>query len=424
MWWYGAGAGVPPVEPPYGPDAVEDAPPNPAFVMPAPTVPPAIPIPAPPPAGMPGELPHWLQRALNGAAQGPAETLEAFVDPATVTTAAAVVTIGMAAWEVGKRLFSGPPDGNFVNSSDVVTYSHPNTPVTQPKKACKVTFSLRARAGLSLGVDIDLDALDKKGIKGDTKDFWYVLNFEYNGNDVFNASIGAVDQSKRASGGTIITQWQAMRISKEGDPVAKLHFELRDSRADFKGQSILRGGIDVSATGEVKFNIWSTDRFGTRNDWVVAMPVPPLPPIAGNLYGYCPLIKPYIPVGPIAIPIQTFVFFRPGKAQLEPASEDRFAKMLANWSTTNQRLVESLRNGETPIYITAYASQTGSGRLNRELTKARAASVEGLMRQMLGLGAQAKVVVSALGKDAPTGGTRGESDWERRVDIQIPYRVG
>ena len=299
--------------------------------------------------------------------------------------------LGVALFQTGQSILTS---GAFSSNSSTVSYVHERTPPSQTFRRCVREFSFVAfHPRPIIG-----------HIVGD-QNFWFRLEFDYNGNDVRNAGVRAlVDRSSTLTTSSFTATFEGREYSVRTDPVAEVVFLISGQWDPWgRGYVSFEGKLYVKADGSVRL----TD-FRSERNWVWV----------GTRPAGCERVAPAPPPVPprdIVLPIPFVVYFSPpGSDRLREGDEQRLARWILGLAPP---LRQSLEQGRSPIRVDGYASTTQPAPANRDLSRRRAERVARLLRDLLGPGA--RLEVRAFGEHLARTPDRVENPRERRVIITL-----
>ena len=302
--------------------------------------------------------------------------------------AVAAAGLGIAVFQTGVSIFSG---GSFKTSSTPANYTHKKTPPHEPLDRLTVKFKLNAfhpRRGLS------------------DPNFWFKLNFEYNGFDIKAASITPL----RSKSSTLIKSnfsitFSPTAYSAPADTVAKIRFLVSGNwDPTGSGDVSFDGYVDITAKGGFSFKINSEKNWvefkGYYNPKWIRIKNPSKPrPIVRRILNHT-------------------VYFSPsGSSRVSDKSIQQLRYWLKNIGTNPQAFINRLKAGAEPIQLDGFASTTASISKNQRLARKRAENVQHILRDFVGY--NAKINIEIHGELDANTANNVEDSKERKVEIKI-----
>jgi outer membrane protein OmpA-like peptidoglycan-associated protein len=321
---------------------------------------------------------------------------------------AAAVELGAAVLSIGAAVTQG---GDFSCTSAPISYVHENTPTTQAFKSCRKEFLVAAFVPAPRNM-WPLPTPGPKDANAITEDFWFALEFEYNGNDVREVKINPLfDKSSTLYKSKFNISFAPDKLSVPRDPVAAVRFTIAGSWE--KWQLPLNTKVSFGGSLDVRADGFYAVRITSEKDWVshrsisypcpFVLPVIPAPP---------KVVPPKIPI-PVTSQLQVF-FSPPGSDRIVEADEDKIVKWFQALPSATRGKISA---GTLPISIEGYASTTAGKPFNRELSRRRALKVQRILQDIAGSAAQFRV--NAFGEYQAATADRVESPTERRVRITV-----
>jgi hypothetical protein len=320
---------------------------------------------------------------------------------------AAAVELGAALLSIGTAVTQG---GDFSCTWAPISYVHEHTPITQTFRQCRKEFLISAFTAflpkLRLPGSPPPSPKDADTI---TEDFWFALQFEYNGNDIRDAKVTPLfDKSSTLYKSKFIISFTPDKLSVPSDPVASVRFTIGGSwekwQLPFNTKVSFLGKLDVRADG------FYTLKVESEKDWVnlrsLMWPCPIAPPVI-------PKVEP--PKVPVPLTSQLVVYFSPpGSDRIVEADEDKIVKWYQALPSTTRGKIAA---GTLPISIEGYASTTAGKPYNRELSRRRALKVQRILQDIVGSAAQFRI--NAFGEYQASTPDKVENPTERRVRISV-----
>jgi len=170
--------------------------------------------------------------------------------------AVAIATLGVAVFSLGKDILTS---GDFSTKSNVVSYIHPHTPISQHFRKVEIDFRLIARHSVLAD-----------------QYFWFKLSYEYNGNDIRDALINPlVHRSSSTYVSTFTINFQGDSYSPPQDPVAEIVFNI-SGRWDPSGpgNSSFQGKLFVKADGSMPRINFQSESNAVRFDRFITITAP------------------------------------------------------------------------------------------------------------------------------------------------------
>jgi hypothetical protein len=297
-----------------------------------------------------------------------------------------IASLGVAVFQTGLPFFV---NGAFSSQSATVSFVHERTPPTQTFTNCRQKFSLKAHH-------------PRLGFGDQT--FVFELQFDYNGNDIRNARVGAlVNESSTMVASSFSANFEGREHSVRADPVAEVVF-LITGQWDPVGLGYVsyQGKLYVKADGTARLTDVTSERGWVR---------------IGSLPRSCIRRVPVAAPRTVVFPLPYVVFFSPpGSDRIREGDE----RKLSNWILgLSSDIRNSIQRGQSPIKVDGYSSTTAGLGFNRDLSRRRAARVATLLRDLLGPGA--RIEQRAMGEVTARTADRTENERERRVEITIQY---
>jgi outer membrane protein OmpA-like peptidoglycan-associated protein len=239
-------------------------------------------------------------------------------------------------------------------------------------------------------------------------DFWFELEFEYNGTDIRGATVRALrDKSSTLHKSKFTINFDAQAKSLPEDPVAEITFKINGSwmkwdPLPFANETFtLWGELDVRADGAVRLRIDSEKKRVRPRD----------------APGSCPIVKAKFEVPKVPVPIirsLDVLFNPPGSVRIRTGDEEKIVRWYQAIPGTMKGKIES---GALPIIVRGYASTTQPGPANLKLSMARANRVKAILQKFAGSAAR----IQTQGRGEYEAGTRDEVEnpKERRVNIFV-----
>jgi hypothetical protein len=315
----------------------------------------------------------------------------------------------------GKKMFrkhvQRAEEGKFKVTSDVAELLHQDTAVSVQWKKTTATLTFKA-----LFPDIGMkDVLRTLGES--TLRFKFRLEFEHNGFDIKNARIlREIQGSSELKDGKFETTWTA-KPGPAGSEVGRIDFLLKGTwdpgRGD-KNVTDIFGTLSVEGDGDMKFDLTPNKRVSIETH-------------AGSTWSNKKVVN--LPK-PNLVKKWHSVFFGVNKHVLENSQLQsikdwlRTLKPIDPTDTSSPQAVRwlRLRTGQIVVNVEGFASATGKGALNQQLSGKRADAVIKLLRDELG--GSAKIERFAHGEDNPMAKQEKEEPNDRRVDIWFLIPTG
>jgi len=291
-----------------------------------------------------------------------------------------------------------PDEGKFSVESDIAELMHDDTPQITEWRKKSFNFTLKATSPRS-GVK---DVLRGDIARADSFTFKFRGEFEYNGYDIREAQ---VQREVQGSSGLNDEKLTAKFVAKKATPlsaeVARIDFVLNgkwdpaigNKNFDFAGK------LFMEADGDIGFDLNPNERVKIE-------------PFAGGTFSN---VQTTTISSPKISRTWHAVFFSP------PGSDkvtDQELQLLKDWLKklrSNDVRYRRLRAGTIEVNVEGYASATGKGQLNQDLSGRRADKVIKLLKDELG--SSAKIIRSAHGEDNPVEKKEVEDQSQRRVDV-------
>jgi len=291
-----------------------------------------------------------------------------------------------------------PDEGRFAVESDIAELMHDDTPAITEWKRKSFNFMLKTtspRSGLKDVIRGDIS-------RADTYTFKFRGEFEYNGYDIREAQVQReVQGSSGLKDEKLTAKFVAKKATALSAEVARIDFVLNgkwdpglgDKNFDFAGKLFMESdgdiGFDLNANERVKIEFVAGATLSNVQTSTVSSPK-----ISRTWHA---------------------VFFSP------PGSDkvtDQELQLLKNWLKKlrdDDVRFRRLRAGTIQVNVEGYASATGKGQLNQDLSGRRADKVIKLLKDELG--SSAKINRFAHGEDNPVEKKELEDQSHRRVDV-------
>ncbi len=296
------------------------------------------------------------------------------------------------------KLTARPDESRFVMISDTAEVMHDDTPSAAQWTRKTANFGIAAVAPAS-GLK-DVARLDVQASKK-TYHFAFTLSFEYNGYDIRNAQV----QRRIQSSAGLTTQkfevkFTAKRATGSRNEVSRIDFlvngkwdpGLGDKFTDFAGKLYTESdgdiGFDIDKPTTVKIDFFAG---GTFSD-----------------------VKTEQLAAPNIIRRWKSVFFAIDKDVIADKELQLFKEWMRDLEKEKIRY-QRLREGIIPINVDGYASPTGKGQHNQDLSRKRKEKVKKLLQDELG--SSAKIIDSAKGEANPGEKNEQEEASQRRADV-------
>jgi outer membrane protein OmpA-like peptidoglycan-associated protein len=297
-----------------------------------------------------------------------------------------------------KKAVRRPEEGRFKVESDNAELLHDDTPAIAPWKRTSVNFTLKATTP-----NVTLKDVARGDISGgNTFLFKFRLEFEHNGYDIREAQVHReIQNSSPLYDGRFEVKFTAKKATTPRSEVARIDFivtgkwdpGLGNKFFDFSGKLYAESdgdfGLDLDPNDRVKIEYFAGGTFSN-------MKVTPLP-------------------APRVVKTWHAVFFAPpGSDRVTDDELQRLKDWLRELKKDDIRY-RRLREGAIKVTVEGYASATGRGQLNQELSGRRADRIIKLLRDELG--SSAKIDRAAHGEDHPADKHEKEDPAARRVDV-------
>ncbi len=312
------------------------------------------------------------------------------------------VARGIFARAVGA--FSARDDeGRFAITSDIAEIMHDDTPSTQQWSKKTANFAFKAyspQSGLK-----DLARLDIKLAK--SYRFLLTLSFEFNGYDIRNAQIQRVIQgSSTMKDPKLEVKFTAKRATGARSEVSRIDFLMNgkwdpgvgDGFRDFGGK------VWVESDGDIGIE-FSPSTFA-KQDYE-----------AGGSFSSVRITK--FPAPKIDRRWKA-VFFAVDKDVIEEKELQLFKEWMRDLSKEKVRY-QRLREGAISVNIDGFASPTGKGQHNQDLSRKRKEKVKKLVQDEFG--SSVKIIDSAKGEANPGEKNESEDASQRRVDVWFEVAI-
>jgi outer membrane protein OmpA-like peptidoglycan-associated protein len=308
---------------------------------------------------------------------------------------AAAAELGLAIFSATQGITTG---GDLVVTSNVGNYIRPTRPAGSRFVKCTrpfriSTYMLMPPVGRVFVPD---------------NDFWFELEFEYNGTDIRGATIRPLrDKSSTLYKSKFVINFDAQAKSLPEDPVAEITFKINGSwmkwdPLPFANETFtLWGDLDVRADGTVRLQIDSEKKRVRPRD----------------LPASCEIVRPRVEVPKVPVPVihsMNVLFAPPGSTRIRGGDEEKIIRWYLAIPGTMKGKIES---GALPIIVRGYASTTQGGPANLRLSMARAERVKAILQRFAGSAAR----IQTQGRGEYEAGTKDEIEdlKERRVNIFV-----
>ncbi|TVM03483.1 MAG: hypothetical protein CV087_05025 [Candidatus Brocadia sp. WS118] len=158
----------------------------------------------------------------------------------------AIAGLGVAVFNTGRTIATS---GSFSTQSTPASYIHQNTPAGSKFRRRTIEFTITAHH-------------PRYGIG--TQTFWFKLSFEFNGNDIRDASINPlIDKSSSMISSTFSIKFEPTSYSLNSDPVAIIRYKISGEWDPVgTGHVSFEGNFDLKADGAVTYII------NSEKNWV------------------------------------------------------------------------------------------------------------------------------------------------------------
>jgi outer membrane protein OmpA-like peptidoglycan-associated protein/peptidoglycan hydrolase-like protein with peptidoglycan-binding domain len=290
-------------------------------------------------------------------------------------------------------------EGRFVFSSDIAQIMHDDTPSLLQWSKKTANFVFKAYSPPSTLKDIA--RLDIKTAKVFT--FAFTLSFEYNGYDIRNAQV-----QRRIQGSTPLTdakleiKFSAQRSTGARSEVSRIDFLFNGKWTPRTGDKFIDfgGKIGVESDGDISIELNQT-------------PIAALEKSGPSHFTNVQTVKLAAP----KIDKQWHaIFFAVDKDIINEQEMALFKKWIREQQANDIRW-RRLRDGTIQINVDSYASATGGGQHNQDLSQKRTDKVKKMLQQELGSGA--KIIFSSRGETDPSIKRKDEKEdfWWRRSEV-------
>jgi OmpA family protein len=314
---------------------------------------------------------------------------------------AAAIELGAAALSIGQALTTG---GDFQTTTAPISYIHPGTPPSQRFRRCAREFMISAFRPAPFPIP-------PTDPRAPAEKFWFVLQYEYNGNDLREVRIDPLpDKSSTLYKSKFSITFAPGAASADSNPIAAVRFSISGSWEHWDlpfntKVGIRSGSIDVRADGSSSINNLRSER-----DWVnfrtIGAACPVAPPVLPSVE---------VPRVPIPQPYGLTVYFHPpGSDRIREADEGNIVRWFEALPSATRGKISS---GALPVTLEGYASTTQSAPANRELSRRRALRVQRILQDIAG--SATKFVVHAYGEYRAGTRDRVETQSERRVQVFV-----
>jgi OmpA family len=268
----------------------------------------------------------------------------------------------VAAAELGLAAFGAAAaitySGDFSTTSQVASYMHDKQRPGSSFARCTRQFRIST---------YQMNPMVRRDLR--TNDFWFRLDYEYNGNDLRGVSIAPLkDKSSTLIKSKFNIAFEPVKFSLPEDPVAEIQFKIKGTWTSYNPPPFpddsysLWGELNVRADGGVKISVGS-EKNRVRYELMT---------------NSCPITAPYIPVKkPYSLPI----LFRFNQDDISEA----YARDMNNWVASWPREIqEKVASGDITVRIEGFASRPGKGLYNLGLSERRAENAKKILRRFTG----------------------------------------
>ncbi|MEW5915689.1 MAG: papain-like cysteine protease family protein [Gemmatimonadota bacterium] len=297
-------------------------------------------------------------------------------------------------------------EGRFVHTSDIAEIMHDDTPSMLQWTKKTANFSFNAYSPPSELKD--LARLDIKTAK--TFRFMFMLSFEYNGYDIRAAQVHrAIQGSTPLTDAKLEIKFVAKRATGVRAEVSRIDFL-------FNGKWIPRTGdkfVDFSG------KVWVE----SDGDMGVEMNPTLLATLTPQKSGNFSNVKTTLLAPPKEDKCWHAIFFAVDKDVVTDEEMQKFKTWVRNIEKQYPVRWSRLREGLITVFIDGYASPTGKGQHNQDLSRKRKDKVKKFVQDEFGSGV--KIVDSARGESNPGVDKKDEKEdaQQRRVDVYFKVPI-
>ena len=299
--------------------------------------------------------------------------------------------------KIFEKVTARADEGRFVMTSDSAEIMHDDTPSIVPWSKKTANFALKAYSPPS-GLK-DIARLDIKTAK--VYHFLFTLSFEYNGYDIRNAQVQRLIQgSSSLKDPKLEVKFTAKRASGARSEVSRIDFLINGKWDPGVGDKFLdfAGKIGVESDGDISIEL---------NQAVIVG-------LGGTSGSHFTSVKVEKFAAPKIEKKWKAIYFAVDKDVITDAELQLFKVWMRELEKEPVRY-QRLREGLIPVNVDGYASPTGKGEHNRNLSRKRKEKVKKLLQDELG--SAVKIIDSAKGEANPGEKNEQEDFSQRRVDV-------
>jgi outer membrane protein OmpA-like peptidoglycan-associated protein/peptidoglycan hydrolase-like protein with peptidoglycan-binding domain len=297
-------------------------------------------------------------------------------------------------------------EGRFVMTSDVAEIMHDDTPSLVPWNRKTANFAIKAYSPPS---EIkDLARLDIKTAK--VYRFLFTVSFEYNGYDIREAQVQRVIQgSSTMKDPKLEVKFVAKRASGVRAEVSTIDFVINGKWDPGVGDKFIdfSGKLSVESDGDIRIEFTPSKIAGLEDT-------------GGAKFSSVKVTKLSVPKFDKE---WKAIFFAVDKDIITDVEMALFKKWV-NELRKNDVRWRRLREGLITVNVDGYASPTGGGQHNQDLSRKRKDKVKKLLIDELGSGA--KIIDSARGEADPSITKKNEKEdfFQRRAEVWFEVPLG
>jgi outer membrane protein OmpA-like peptidoglycan-associated protein/peptidoglycan hydrolase-like protein with peptidoglycan-binding domain len=308
--------------------------------------------------------------------------------------------------KVREALTARADEGRFVFASDISEIMHDDTPSLLQWSRKTANFAFKAYSPPS-GLK-DLARLDIKTAK--VFRFAFTLSFEYNGYDIRNAQVQRLIQgSTPITDAKLEIKFVAKRATGVRSEVSRIDFLLNGKWTPRAGDKFVDfgGKIGVESDGDISIELNQT-------------PIAALEKSGPTHFTNVKVVK---LAAPKIDKCWRSIFFAVDKDVVNEDEMQKFKTWVREIEKKYPVRWRRLREGLIPVNVDGYASPTGKGQHNQDLSRKRKDKVKKFVQDEFG--SAVKIVDSARGESNPGVDHKDEKEdaSQRRVDVWFEVAI-
>lgn len=297
-------------------------------------------------------------------------------------------------------------EARFVLTSDIAEVMHDDTPSLLQWTQKTANFVIKAYSPPS-GLK-DIARLDIKTAK--VFRFMFTLSFEYNGYDIRNAKVDrAIQGSTPLIDAKLEIKFNAKRATGTRSEVSRIDFLMTGKWTPRTGDKFVDfiGKVWVESDGDTGLELSQA-------------PLAAIEPQAGASFSNVKTVK---LAAPKIDKCWRSIFFAVDKDIVNDDEMQKFKSWARDIETKYPIRWRRLREGLIPVYVEGYASPTGKGQHNQDLSRKRRDKVKKFVQDEFG--SAVKIIDSAKGEANPSVERKDEKeDWtQRRADVWFEVAI-